>query len=260
MTPEEGAAWEALRVSVAARSSRVGSALEGLWSGRMTPGTLTASATRSAFLGDVLALVREAYGANSLEALEAYRIARAAAGLGPLPATLDRPASANPDRVLESVEGIVTARLDAEDTPTLRTAEQALAAVSARAVSLAAYGSSDQIIRTVARDRDAVGWERYDDVGETCSRCLLLLARGPVYSATSSSFARHPHCTCGARAVFTDRGPSPEAREAYGFYAAVQRGEFRYPEGHRLEGERLSFRAALAAQRAGTLESFRASA
>ncbi|WP_225563705.1 hypothetical protein [Isoptericola luteus] len=223
----------------------------------MAPGTFGSSMSRARFLADVVEVVLVGYGDNAADALRAYDLARKAAGLGPLPADFARVATADPGAILAAVDETVTRRLASEATSSLTTAQAVLAAASARAATLAAYGATDTVTTAVRRDPRAVGWERFDDVGTTCHRCLVLIARGPVYDVLSGSFARHPGCTCGARAVFRDRGPSPEAREAYGLYLAVDRQEFVYPDGHRFGGQPLSLRSVLAAERAGTLDAYR---
>ena len=56
-------------------------------------------------------------------------------------------------------------------------------------------------------DPVADGWQRVGD-GSSCAFCLMLIARGAVYSDASADFASHDHCGCAAAPAFKGR-PRP---------------------------------------------------
>ena len=59
----------------------------------------------------------------------------------------------------------------------------------------------DTILANRRRDPSAVGWRRVTSGG--CKMCLMLAARGAVYTDQTARFAAHPHCKCTAQPVFS---------------------------------------------------------
>ncbi|MHA7210798.1 VG15 protein [Arthrobacter sp. MDT1-65] len=86
------------------------------------------------------------------------------------------------------------------------------------------------IIGSVARDKQAVGWQRNVRAG-SCRFCQMLAARGGVYKRETALVAAHDHCQCSAVpswdqwapevpayayvASQTTAGMSPEQREVH---------------------------------------------
>lgn len=53
------------------------------------------------------------------------------------------------------------------------------------------------VAESATRDPRASGWQRVGD-GSSCAFCLMLIARGSVYSEATARFASHDHCGCMA--------------------------------------------------------------
>jgi hypothetical protein len=78
----------------------------------------------------------------------------------------------------------------------------------------------DTVRGSLIRDPAAKGWAR-KTTGKSCPFCVMLAARGAVYSATTAAFASHDHCDCVAVPVFggdprpvKEYVPSPKLRSA----------------------------------------------
>jgi hypothetical protein len=67
----------------------------------------------------------------------------------------------------------------------------------------------DTIITNRRRDPSAVGWRRVTSGG--CKMCVMLAAKGAVYSDTTARFATHTNCKCSAQPVFSSSDYGEEA-------------------------------------------------
>lgn len=82
---------------------------------------------------------------------------------------------------------------------------EALVTVQQRAEAASQKLVADMSRQTVAqsseRDPNARGWARFTD-DDACAFCLMLTARGGVYTAASVKFGSHDHCHCLAGPVW----------------------------------------------------------
>lgn len=62
-------------------------------------------------------------------------------------------------------------------------------------------GGRETILRSVAEDKEALGWGRVTD-GDPCAFCAMLAGRGPVYEEDTVDFEAHDGCGCGAEPVY----------------------------------------------------------
>lgn len=67
----------------------------------------------------------------------------------------------------------------------------------------------DTITTNRRRDPSAVGWRRVTSGG--CKMCVMLAARGAVYSDQTARFAAHTNCKCSAQPVFSSSDYGEEA-------------------------------------------------
>jgi hypothetical protein len=59
----------------------------------------------------------------------------------------------------------------------------------------------ETVIGSLRRDPAAKGWSRRT-TGKSCGFCVMIAARGAVYSASTANFSSHDHCDCMAVPVF----------------------------------------------------------
>lgn len=59
----------------------------------------------------------------------------------------------------------------------------------------------DTILTNRRRDPSAVGWRRVTNGG--CKFCVMLAAKGAIFSDETARFAAHTHCKCSAQPVFS---------------------------------------------------------
>jgi hypothetical protein len=79
-------------------------------------------------------------------------------------------------------------------------------------------GGRETILRSVAEDKEALGWTRVTD-DDPCPFCALLAGRGPVYEEDTVDFEAHDSCACGAEAVYWKDAEWPgRAREFHDLY------------------------------------------
>ena len=86
------------------------------------------------------------------------------------------------------------------ETPDIETA---LARTEGAAQKLVADMHRDTVIGSSERDPNAHGWGRFTEPG-ACSFCLMLSARGGVYTSASVRFGSHDHCHCLAGPVWSE--------------------------------------------------------
>ena len=60
---------------------------------------------------------------------------------------------------------------------------------------LVADGFRETVVGNTREDPDAVGWKRHANPG-ACKFCLMLAAKGAVYTEDTARFATHPNCYC----------------------------------------------------------------
>lgn len=73
-------------------------------------------------------------------------------------------------------------------------------------------GGRMTLLRSVAADRQAEGWQRVTS-GSPCAFCAMVASRGPAYtSERTARFEAHDHCSCSAEPYY--RGSKVLARNA----------------------------------------------
>lgn len=60
---------------------------------------------------------------------------------------------------------------------------------------LVADGFRETVVGNTREDPDAVGWKRHANL-DACKFCLMLAAKGAVYTEDTARFAAHPNCYC----------------------------------------------------------------
>jgi hypothetical protein len=76
-------------------------------------------------------------------------------------------------------------------------------------------GGRQTVIKSIGRDRHALGWARLTD-GKPCAFCALLASRGPAYKSEGTSrFKSHDGCGCTAVPVFDANAPWPGRAEEF---------------------------------------------
>jgi hypothetical protein len=98
--------------------------------------------------------------------------------------------------------------VDARDTALVRT--------SGSVTRQVLTGGRETIIRSVAEDREALGYGRVTD-GDPCAFCAMLAGRGPVYKEHTADFEAHDECGCSAAPYYggTWHGRAEEFRDMY---------------------------------------------
>jgi hypothetical protein len=107
-----------------------------------------------------------------------------------------------PEDKLRAISNWATEPLKTAATPDL-----AVETVQKRAEAASQKLVADMSRRTVAQaaehDPNARGWARFTD-GDACAFCLMLTARGGVFTASSVKFGSHDHCHCVAGPVWNE--------------------------------------------------------
>ncbi|HYH54017.1 MAG TPA: hypothetical protein VD761_07795 [Solirubrobacterales bacterium] len=78
-------------------------------------------------------------------------------------------------------------------------------------------GGRETLVRSVAEDKEALGWGRVTD-GNPCPFCALLASRGPVYKEETVDFEAHDHCTCAAMPFYKGADWPARGREFKALY------------------------------------------
>ncbi len=111
----------------------------------------------------------------------------------------------------------VTSALDA-GKPAEVARELALVRTSGSISRHVLSGGRETLLRSVADDKEALGWGRVTD-GDPCAFCAMLAGRGPVYEEDTVDFEAHDECGCGAEPVYFRDSPWPgRAREFHDMY------------------------------------------
>lgn len=74
---------------------------------------------------------------------------------------------------------------------------KALSRISGAVTRLVLEPNRETIVRSVAADKQAVGWQR-NVRAEACKFCRMLAARGGVYKRETALVAAHDNCQCAA--------------------------------------------------------------
>jgi len=85
--------------------------------------------------------------------------------------------------------------------PLAQAAETAMATSSASAMRLALDGGRTTLMRSIAKDKQAVRWSRVTSA-KPCSFCAMLAGRGAVYKSDTVQFEAHDHCMCSAEPAY----------------------------------------------------------
>jgi hypothetical protein len=78
---------------------------------------------------------------------------------------------------------------------------QSVAGVSQQMVFKALEAPRDNMMKTIAADKECKQWIRKADSG-ACNFCMMLVSRGPVYKASTSKFQAHSNCGCVSVPVY----------------------------------------------------------
>lgn len=103
------------------------------------------------------------------------------------------------DEVFRAISNWAAAPAEAK-VPDLGTA---LARTEAASQKLVADMNRQTIQRSAIRDPNARGWARFTEPG-ACAFCVMLSARGGVYTEESVKFGSHDHCHCLAGPVWNE--------------------------------------------------------
>lgn len=115
----------------------------------------------------------------------------------------------------------VKSALDA-GKPAQEARETALVRTSGSLSRQVLNGGRETILRSVADDKEALGYGRVTD-GNPCAFCAMLAGRGPVYKKETADFQAHDECGCGAEPVYFRDAPWPgRAREFHDMYNEAQ--------------------------------------
>lgn len=110
----------------------------------------------------------------------------------------------------------VRAALDAGRSPH-DAMDTALARTSGSLSRQVLNGGRETILRSVAEDKEALGYGRVTD-GDPCSFCALLAGRGPVYKRDTADFKAHDECGCSAEPFYGGSEWPGRAREFHDMY------------------------------------------
>lgn len=151
-------------------------------------------------VGRVVQQNRQASAAMGAAYLRAFRTAE---GIdGPAPAVLS--GDINPEQLAVSlrVSSVVAAKKAAEAGRTPADAMRSAFVLSSGEMSkLVLNGGRETVLRSLAKDGKARGWQRVVSPG-ACNFCRMLESRGAVYSAETADFHSHGHCGCTAEPVY----------------------------------------------------------
>lgn len=92
--------------------------------------------------------------------------------------------------------------------------ETALARTSGSLSRQVLNGGRETILRSVAEDKEALGYGRVTD-GDPCAFCALLAGRGPVYKKETADFQAHDECGCAAEPVYSREAAWPGRGEEF---------------------------------------------
>jgi hypothetical protein len=179
------------------------------------------SAVRASLFAAAPLIVREYASGTAALALDWYEELREAA----TPKTLFRPrplvlvddeAVATSVAVsTESLYDLERGRLDREVDEVMA---ESLALLEAEVQKDVASGFRDTVTGNAAEDPAAVGWARHARP-DGCKFCVMLAARGAVYTEATARFAAHTNCGCVAGPAFDPDAPRADAMQ----YVASQR-------------------------------------
>jgi hypothetical protein len=166
-----------------------------------------------------IVLVRAYHGLSSTIAgsyFESFRLAEQVGG----EAAIRRANPIDESKVLagltatgrESISAALEAGRSAEDAR-----RAALTRTSGSVTRQVLTGGRETLLRTIAEDRQALGWGRVTD-GNPCPFCALLASRGPVYKEDTVDFEAHDHCTCAAMPFYEGAEWPGRAREFKALY------------------------------------------
>src|SRR5207344_1731444 len=108
------------------------------------------------------------------------------------------------------------ASLDAGKSPE-EARDTALARTSGSLSRQVLNGGRETILRSVAEDKEALGYTRVTD-GNPCAFCAMLAGRGPVYKKSTGDFQAHDECGCYAEPFYRGSEWPGRAREFHDMY------------------------------------------
>ena len=90
--------------------------------------------------------------------------------------------------------------------------QESLALVEAEVQKFVASGFRDTMTENTVQDPDAVGWQRFARP-DGCKFCLMLAARGAVFTEATANFAAHTNCHCVVGPSFDPDAPQADVMQ-----------------------------------------------
>jgi hypothetical protein len=179
-----------------------------MWDAHIDPERFSASWKD---LGPIIKiLIAQAYAGSAANAAEYYRNLHVVHGLD---YPVVRPAgfgAAHLNRMAGSVaNGTFYHHLNTKGEEPGMASEVARNTMSGAGARFALNGARNTITGAVARDPDALGWERLLCPG-ACSYCASQAAKGP-FKPGNTSFRAHDYCSCLAKPVLRGANDRPNA-------------------------------------------------
>lgn len=103
------------------------------------------------------------------------------------------------DKGVDALVGWATESLR-QDVPDFDAARTRLEGGAQRRI---ADSARETVMGSSIEDPQSRGWQRIVN-GESCGFCIMLAARGGVYTEKTSRFGAHDHCDCSASPVWVD--------------------------------------------------------
>jgi len=174
-------------------SDYVSNAIRALWDAHINPDEFSASWKD---LGPIIkVIIAQHYAGSAADAAEYYRNMHVVGGLmfpRVIPAPFD---GAHLQRMAGSVaNGTFYHQLNTQGLPAGRASEIARNTMSGAGARFALNGARNTVIRSVANDPDAMGWDRLIEP-DACSYCAAQAAKGP-FKPLRTGFRAHDWCKC----------------------------------------------------------------
>lgn len=198
-----------------ALSEYVKNAIRAMWDSHIDPDRFSASWKD---MGPILKiLIAQAFAGSASNAADYYRNMHIVQGLS-FPVV--HPAGFSPqhlNRMAGSVaNGTFYHHLNKKGEEPGKASGAARNTLSGAGARFALNGARNTVTAAVARDPDAIGWERLLSPG-SCSYCASQAAKGP-FKPGNTSFRAHDYCNCLAKPVLRgvdDDSPNTELRDQW---------------------------------------------
>lgn len=190
----------------ASLSSYVTDATRALWDQHMDPDNFSASWRDVGAV--VKVLIAQSFMGSAQDAADYYRSMKVVNDL-PLPRMRPAPLDVGHlSRMAGSVaQGTFYHHLNTKGEPAASASEIARNTMSGAGARFALNGARNTILRAVANDPDATGWDRMLEPMGACSYCAMQAAKGP-FKPGQMGFRAHDYCKCLPIPVIRGRSPS----------------------------------------------------